>query len=162
MTPNIVLIGFMGSGKSTLARELGKLSSRFVLDSDELIQKRVGMSVRAYFAQHGERAFREREREFISWVESSVRGAIISTGGGMPIFHGVKGMGVVVFLDIGFEQICARLSKQALAKRPLFANKAAARELFTQRHDLYRAQADITLNATLEAKELARELISRI
>ena len=62
---NIVLIGFMGCGKSTLARELGRVSGRFVLDSDMLIEQREGISVAGYFARYGEGAFREREREFI-------------------------------------------------------------------------------------------------
>lgn len=157
---NIVLIGFMGSGKSTLARELGKVSGRFVLDSDMLIEQREGMSVAEYFARYGEQAFREREREFIGWVESSVRGAIISTGGGMSAHNSVKPMGVVVYLDIAFERICARLSQSDVAKRPLFSDKTKAFELFTKRQALYQAQADITLDAGLEIDVLVGALDS--
>lgn len=155
---NIVLIGFMGCGKSTLARELGRVSGRFVLDSDMLIEQREGISVAEYFAHYGEEAFREREREFIDWVESSVHGAIISTGGGMSAHNSVKPMGIVVYLDMAFERICTRLSQSDLAKRPLFGDRTKALELFTKRQAIYQAQADITLNAELEIAALVSAL----
>lgn len=145
---NIVLIGFMGSGKSTLAIELSKACGWFALDTDKIIEQSSGTSVREYFVRFGEQAWRKREGEFVKWARSHIRRAIIATGGGMPIYHNVKPMGVVVFLSISFEVICARLSEEERGYRPLFSNLAQAKKLFAQRQDSYKYQADIILDAT--------------
>lgn len=156
---NLVLIGFMGCGKSTLAVELSKICGRFVLDSDKIIEQSSGISVKEFFARFGEETFRKKEGEFVSWVESSVRGAIIATGGGMPIYHDLKPMGKVVFLSISFEAICARLSQQDYDSRPLFANLSQAKELFLARQESYKAQADIILDAT--SQDLAQRVLEQ-
>lgn len=156
---NIVLIGFMGSGKSTLAQALALESSRFMLDSDALIQQRVGQSMKEYFASFGEEAFRAREAEFIAWVSSSVRGAIIATGGGMPIFHSVKEMGLVVYLRADFDAICARLDSEQIAARPLFGDMDNARRLFDSRRALYEKSAHLTIDATKPPHTLAQEIL---
>ena len=157
---NIVLIGFMGSGKSTLSIELSKACGWFALDTDKVIEQSSGMSVKEHFARFGEQAWRKREGEFVKWASSHIQRAIIATGGGMPIYHNVKPMGVVVFLSIGFEAICARLSEADYASRPLFADHSAAKELFTQRQDSYKSQADIILDAT--KPNLAQSLLEQL
>ena len=42
---NIVLIGFMGAGKSTVARTLGEWFDMDIVEMDELISERQGMSI---------------------------------------------------------------------------------------------------------------------
>ena len=49
-TGNLFLIGFMGSGKSTIAAELSRMLHRPVLEMDEEIEKREGMSIHAIFS----------------------------------------------------------------------------------------------------------------
>ena len=60
-TGNLFLIGFMGSGKSTIAAELSRMLHRPVLEMDEEIEKREGMSIPAIFSEHGEAYFRQLE-----------------------------------------------------------------------------------------------------
>ena len=50
---NLFLIGFMGTGKSTIAAELSKLLFRDVLEMDETIEKREGMSIPGIFSTYG-------------------------------------------------------------------------------------------------------------
>lgn len=157
---NIVLIGFMGSGKSTLAVELSKACGWFALDTDKVIEQSSGISVKEHFARFGEQAWRKREGEFVKWASSHIQHAIIATGGGMPIYHNVKPMGVVVFLSMSFEAICARLSEKERESRPLFSNLTQAKELFTQRQDSYKSQADIILDAT--KPNLAQSLLEQL
>lgn len=185
---NIVLIGFMGSGKSSVAKNLGKRYSqsqnisqnprqnahykqhkdtaqsprfaRFVLDSDEMISKNLGMSISQYFKRKGEEAFRLREAEFIAWVRLNVKNAIISTGGGMPIFNDVKQMGFVVYLEIGFDEILSRLDSIQRTKRPLFRDLQKAREIFAYRKDIYKKSADLVIDASKPLESITQEILS--
>ena len=180
---NIVLIGFMGSGKSSVAKNLAKRYSqsqnpprnlpqktprkdtaqrfaRFVLDSDEMISKNLGMSISQYFKRRGEEAFRLREAEFIAWVCSSVKNAIISTGGGMPIFNDVRQMGLVVYLEIGFDEILSRLDSIQRSKRPLFRDLKKAREIFLYRKDIYKNAADLVIDASKPLESITQEILN--
>ncbi|RYE00968.1 MAG: shikimate kinase, partial [Sphingobacteriales bacterium] len=52
----IGLIGLPGGGKSTVGRQLAKrLNARFV-DSDTVLEERIGMPIRSFFEQRGEAA----------------------------------------------------------------------------------------------------------
>lgn len=177
---NIVLIGFMGSGKSSVAKNLGKRYSqsqnpsqnlsqktprkdtaqRFALDSDEMISKNLGMSISQYFKRRGEEPFRLREAEFIAWVCSSVKNAIISTGGGMPIFNDVRQMGFVVYLEIGFDEILSRLDSIQRSKRPLFRDLKKAREIFLYRKDIYKNAADLVIDASKPLESITQEILN--
>ena len=61
----IVLIGFMGSGKSTVARELAEALGVAPLDSDRLLEERLGHPVAEEFVLHGESSFRAAEEELV-------------------------------------------------------------------------------------------------
>lgn len=162
MARNIVLIGFMGSGKSSVAKSIGRKLGRFVLDSDELIEGILGLSIAEFFAKVGEEAFRAKETEFIAWVNKSVKNAIISTGGGMPIFNNVAKMGFVVYLQSDFESIVERLDSAKIAKRPLFSDLEKARELFNAREEIYAKSADLAVNANNDIESIAKDIINKI
>jgi shikimate kinase len=67
----IILIGLPGSGKSTVGRQLArKLSASFV-DSDYVIEQRLGCSIREYFEREGETAFRDVEERVIADLMAS-------------------------------------------------------------------------------------------
>ena len=59
----IFLTGYMGSGKSTIGRKLAALMGMNFIDLDKYIEERNFKSVPAIFAQEGEQAFREKERQ---------------------------------------------------------------------------------------------------
>lgn len=163
ITPkNIVLIGFMGSGKSSVAKHLGRNLGRFVLDSDEMIEKILGVSIAEFFEKEGEEAFRKKEARFIAWAKKSVQDAIISTGGGMPIFHNVRQMGFVVYLNSDFDSIVGRLDGAKIAKRPLFRDLANARELFECRREIYAKNADLEVDANQPIESIALEIVNHL
>lgn len=62
---NIVLIGFMGTGKTTVGLKLADRLGWPMIDTDEEIVKKAGMSIPELFATHGEAHFRTLEREVI-------------------------------------------------------------------------------------------------
>lgn len=78
---NIILIGMPGSGKSTVAAALGAELGREVLEADDLIAQRTGMSIPDIFARYGEARFRELETEVLADCGKR-SGIILSTGGG--------------------------------------------------------------------------------
>ena len=78
---NIVLIGMPGSGKSTVGRALAALTGREALETDEAIVREAGCTIPEIFADGGEAAFRELERQAIANAGKQT-GKIILTGGG--------------------------------------------------------------------------------
>lgn len=155
---NIVLIGFMGSGKSTLGQYIASHTHRTFIDTDTLIEKKIGMTISDYFSSYGESAFRQQEAEVLSSLELMSH-CVIATGGGTPCFYpNVKKIGYIIYLHLPFELLLQRLSQEEIAKRPLFQNKEQALTLFTQRESIYQKYADITLNASLPVQENWKKL----
>ena len=81
-TANIVLIGMPGCGKSTVGQALARLTGREAIDIDRRIEERAGKSIPEIFAQDGEAAFRELERQETAEA-GKLSGKIILTGGGV-------------------------------------------------------------------------------
>ncbi len=79
--PNIVLTGFMGTGKSAIARVVAERLGRPLVDMDDVIVQRAGMSIPAIFARQGEDAFRRYERALCEELAAPA-GRVIATGGG--------------------------------------------------------------------------------
>jgi len=81
---NISLIGFMGSGKSSVGRELARMRHMEFIDTDELIEKRIHMSISDIFTTLGEERFREIETETLLSLKG-LNNIIISCGGGIVL-----------------------------------------------------------------------------
>lgn len=156
---NIVLCGFMGAGKTVVGKELAKITGRKFVDTDELVEKKQGISIKAIFAAYGEDYFRELEHE-ICCGTAEMKNAVISTGGGAMTFQrnvdAVKKNAVVVFLDASFDVICRRVGSGNT--RPLFKNRENAKRLYDERREKYLAAADVVVNGDMAARKTAREI----
>ena len=110
---NIILCGFMGSGKTVVGTELAKITGRKFVDTDEMVEKKQGVAIKAIFATRGEEYFRDLEWEVCKEV-AQMKDAVISTGGGAMTFQrnvdAVKNSGKIVFLDADFDVICKRIA----------------------------------------------------
>jgi len=80
---NLVLTGFMGTGKTAVGREVASRLGMEFIDTDEIIETRHG-PIERIFADDGEPAFRDLERELASEL-SRRKGLVIATGGGMML-----------------------------------------------------------------------------
>ena len=80
---NLALIGFMGTGKSSVGRVAAELLGYSFVDTDQLVEARTGLSIKALFAQSGEGAFREWETRVLKELDPQGR-LVIATGGGLP------------------------------------------------------------------------------
>ncbi len=78
----LVITGFMGTGKTTLAQALAKETGLKMVDTDEIIIERAGLTVPEIFAQMGEAGFRAWEAAVCADVMQDDAIQIIATGGG--------------------------------------------------------------------------------
>ena len=121
----ILLIGFMAAGKTTLGKALARDLGLQFIDLDHYIENRYRCTVSQLFAERGEDAFREIERNMLHEV-GEFEDVVISTGGGTPCFFDnieyMNGQGTTVYLDVPVERLHIRLSI-AKAKRPLIKDK---------------------------------------
>ena len=144
---NIILTGFMGSGKSTIGRIVAKkLDNSYFLDTDSLIEHFENREISEIFANEGEEYFRNCEKKVFNWIKENVKNAIISTGGGLPVFiPEIKEAGIVIYLKVDFDNIVYRLTNEEIAKRPLFQDLNKAKELFNKRDSIYTNLADFVI-----------------
>src|SRR5207248_7102834 len=63
---SVILVGFMATGKSSVGRALADRLGLEFLDTDEVVEQRLGKSIAAIFAEEGETVFRAAEREAIA------------------------------------------------------------------------------------------------
>ncbi len=150
---NIVLTGFMASGKTQISKELSMLTGFSLVDTDEVIEKKTGLSINNIFEKFGEDKFREIECNVISDV-SKLDNTVISTGGGIVLNPDnitlLRKNGTIVNLAPDFDTILERLNS-ARATRPLLKNSdiESIRKRFIDRLPLY-ADCDIKINVSNE------------
>jgi shikimate kinase len=145
---NLALIGFMGAGKSAVGRLVAQHLQFTFLDTDEWIENEVGKSIPEIFAQEGEAAFRQYERDAVNAL-SARRDTVIAAGGGLVAdpsnLANLKTHALVICLWASPETIWARVRTQT--HRPLLKTpdpQAKIRELLAQRAPIYR-QADVQI-----------------
>lgn len=148
---NLYFIGMMGSGKTAVgdivARRMGNYN---FLDTDEIIEKAVGMSIPKIFESEGEEGFRKVEAQVLDSVHAYVR-CVISTGGGVVcrLANWSKlQTGIVIWLDVDPEVILKRLQGGAGTEtRPLLQTEdplQTLKDLLKEREEKYN-QADLRI-----------------
>ncbi len=121
----IYLIGFMGSGKSTLGKRLKSELGWDFLDLDDYFEMRYQTTIKQYFAEHGEEAFRRAETMMLSEISHKEK-VVIATGGGTPCYFDnmqvMNASGLTIYIQLSVQTLAGRLSgtKQV---RPLVAGK---------------------------------------
>jgi shikimate kinase/3-dehydroquinate synthase len=145
-----VLIGFMGAGKSTAAKELASALGSPALDSDRLLQERLGHTIADEFELGGEAAFRAKEEELVCELLGGAESdAVIALGGGSVLSGRVRDAlsgHVTVLLEVDPERAWERV-RSAGIERPLARDRDAFRALAAERSALYEQLADAVLPA---------------
>jgi len=146
LKPAIVFIGFMGAGKSWSVASVESLAGA-AFDIDELIERRVGMSVREFFDSRDEAEFRRVEEEVASDLLANADGGAIALGGGTVLSPKVCSQldrHTVVWLDVDAETAWGRVSK---SDRPLVARgRERFDALLDERRPIYERLADVVLS----------------
>jgi shikimate kinase len=146
----IFLTGFMGAGKTSVGRQLAERLAIPVVDTDQLIEQKIGKSINEIFAEEGEAAFRKYEREILKTLQ--LENVIITTGGGMVIQKEnrdlMKENGVVIYLHCEPEEILRRLASDET--RPLLKQQnkqEQIKRLWAERLPYYQ-EAHFLINTT--------------
>ena len=86
---NIVFLGMMGSGKTSIGLLISKKLNLQFYDIDQIIEKKLAMSISDIFEKKGEKFFRDFEEKITLKILKKKR-AVISLGGGAFINRKVR------------------------------------------------------------------------
>ena len=159
---NIVLIGMPASGKSTLGVQLAKWLSRGFIDTDLLVQARVGESMQAFQDANGMDAYQTLECETVKSV--ICENCVIATGGSAiycdAAMNHLKSIARVIFLDVPLTEIKQRIgdySERGLVIQPWMKLE----DLYTERRPLYLKYADTTIDCAGKGEDtILKEIIA--
>jgi shikimate kinase / 3-dehydroquinate synthase len=143
----LVLVGFMGAGKSTGARALAAELATQALDSDRLLEERLGEPIESFFDREGEAAFRAREEEVVLELLGRREARVVALGGGAVGSERVRDAlqgHTVVHLEVEAEEAWRRASNHG---RPLARDPGRFAQLHAERVSLYDSLADAVLPA---------------
>jgi shikimate kinase len=120
----LALAGMMGAGKTSVAALLGRALGRRVVSTDAHLAARFQKPIADIFAEDGEAAFRQAERELVAQLSGDL---VVDLGGGAfcdpdSAAHLLR-KGRVVFLDVSAAEAARRIG--AGTGRPLAASWAA-------------------------------------
>lgn len=160
---NVVLIGYMGTGKSVTARAMAKLFGLDIIEMDETIEEREGMSISEIFRTRGEAYFRELETSLLVEMQE-LNNVVVSAGGGTPLrqcnVDEMKKIGTVVLLTASPEVVLERVSRNN--NRPLLEgnkNIDFITGMLDERRDKYMAAADVVIDTDGKNKfDVAKEI----
>ena len=153
----IVLVGFMGAGKTTIGRALAARLGQPFVDTDQVIEQGIGLSIADIFEGYGEDGFREIEARVIA-EQLAGPPAVVALGGGAVTTPSVRESLAghdVVLLDISLEDALSRIGGDP--GRPMLQRPDLA-DLFASRAESYREVATlrvpVTGRSTVEVVEL--------
>lgn len=153
-----------GSGKSTIGRHLARARHLEFVDSDHVIEARIGCSIREYFAEVGEPAFRDIEAQVIADLARRP-GIVLATGGGAVLREenrrALRAGTRVVYLRAHPDDLARRLSRDTARPMLQVADpRQRLRELFAQRDPLYRECAHFSVDTARKSVPMLVGLIS--
>lgn len=165
---SIVLIGMRGSGKSTVGRALAAILGATLVDTDERVEARAGMTIAEVFDAEGEEGFRRRERDVVTQLAMEPP-AVVSVGGGAVLDvsnrETLLRLGYLVWLTAVPDVLWYRTQHDVRSEgtRPALTELAGREEiakLLHAREPIYRKAADLTIDTTHATPEgVARTIL---
>ncbi|MDO4490082.1 MAG: shikimate kinase [Lachnospiraceae bacterium] len=164
---NLYFIGFMGAGKSTVAGYMKRHYSMPLMEMDETLVKREGMTIPEIFAEKGEAYFRQAETDLLKEIAEQTN-MIVSCGGGVVMrpenVEIMKKSGKIVLLTASPESILKRVKGDD--NRPLLKGRKTVEgisELMEARRPHYEAAADVVVRTdTQSLKGICQEIFDRL
>ncbi|MCM8537140.1 MAG: shikimate kinase [Lentisphaeraceae bacterium] len=148
---NIILVGFMSCGKSSVGRYLSEQAGMKLVDLDQLIIEKAGMSIPEIFANVGEKAFRDLE-SYVTTLMKKQQDTIFATGGGVILREQnrkiLKESGIVIWLKTTPENVIKFTKKDN--NRPLLQDKKSidqVTEMMNMREPMYEDCSHYSINA---------------
>jgi shikimate kinase len=159
---HLVVIGLMGAGKSSVARPLAAAVDRPLLDNDDVLEARTGMTAGAYQEAHGQDALHREElailRQCLDHTTASVitaAASVVDTEAGRQLL----GTGpLVVWVDADPAVLAKRVADDD-GHRPGHPDEASLTEQRRARHDHFVAVADLVVRTDESKSSAAAEVI---
>lgn len=154
MSNNIILIGMPASGKSTVGVVLAKVLGCDFIDTDLLIQNRVGRRLEEVIRDEGIDAFLDLEGRICG--ELQAENTVIATGGSViyreaAMLH-LKEIGLLVYLSVDFETLERRLCN-VMERGVVLRKNQTLEDLYRERIVLYERYADIVVEEGAQSLE---------
>lgn len=164
---NIFLIGYMGTGKSTVASYMAKQYGMEVMEMDQMIVERKGMSISDIFAKHGEEYFRAIETKLLMEIRKQ-ENKVVSCGGGVVLCEQniteMKKGGNIVLLSAEAKTILERVKDDD--SRPLLQgnkNIEFINDMLEKRRPKYERAADIVIHTDdKQVADICNEIFGKI
>ena len=161
---NIILIGMPGCGKSTVGVVLAKAANMDFIDSDLVIQRKMGAKLSALIDAHGDEGFRAIENRINAELEAEH--SVIATGGsviyGEDAMRHLKEIGTVVYLKLSCEAIADRLG-DLHARGVTIKPGWTLRDLYNERCPMYEKWADVVVDCEqLRLREVVEYILGKV
>ena len=159
---NLVLIGFMGTPKAEVGRKLAETYGYEFIETDRLIEAKMGMTVPEIVAKKGEDYFRDLETIVLKELALKGKQNVIATGGGMPMRPKnqrlLRKLGYVICLGTEPEHVPERLAEEPY-RTLLSEDPKQLERLVTERMFVYRMVAHRVISADgLSEDEIVGEI----
>lgn len=155
---NLVFCGPPFSGKSTVSRLAAEKLGWELLDTDRLIEKKVGCTCRDFYLEQGEEVFREVERGILESLRK-VEQKVIALGGGVTNVELVKHLGRVFYLKLPIEELWKRMNESS--QKPAYLIETDPFQEFSKRVAprlaYYEKMADHILDGKSSSEEIAQQ-----
>jgi shikimate kinase len=141
----LALVGMPGSGKSTVGRQLARKLGVGFVDTDQVIEMRIGGTIRDFFEREGEAAFRDIEAQVLNDMTRTACG-VMATEANRTL---LRDRTQVIYLRVQPEEIYRRLRNDG--QRPLLQvedPKGRIKELFKERDPIYQASAHFVIETS--------------
>jgi shikimate kinase len=167
---NLILIGYRTCGKTCVGKRVSGFLGLPFYDTDELIQRKTGKTVRQIVQEGGWPAFRRREKAAVGEV-ARLDGVVIALGGGAVMEPGnveaLKGKGCFVWLQAEEETLRKRLKGDGASpeQRPalMIPGQEDEKELLAKRSPVYQALADLIIDTTGRSiDEVSEEILAAL
>jgi len=151
---NIILIGYRCSGKSVVGKTLSKNLDLKLVDTDQVLEGRIGCAIAQYVAENGWEAFRMVEKMIVRSISNQDR-RVIATGGGVVLdwenVRNLRHSGWVVWLraDVATLQNRMMQDERSGSARPGLVGDnplVEIQEVLSQRTALYEKACDYVVN----------------
>lgn len=166
---SIVLVGYRGSGKTTVGRVLADRLSWSFVDTDEMVVQRAGKSIKAIFAEDGEKTFRDLECLAVADAVARARHVVALGGGALGRDENRTAIRTadapVVYLSCTPEELLRRVHSdpKTADSRPNLTSLGGGLDeisrLLQQRDPIYRQMAMLTVDVTMLSTEAAAEKV---
>ena len=168
---NLFLIGYRCSGKTTTGKSIARAIDWAFVDSDLIVIKENGKSIKDIIDTEGWDAFRRMERSALKQICANDR-QVVATGGGVVLdqsnIKAMKTSGMVIWLNAGAETIQKRMlqDKNTDDFRPALTDKGRMEEIedmLLKRNPYYESASDFSIhtdNAPID--EITQKIIQKL